>query len=192
MCAATCVSFDLVDTPVPAHKAPLRWTSTPISATQVNIPLSAPAACTLELSCISFCIHKPPVHPCLAAPAWFCDVCTIVGVVYCVFAWLLLLQPLSHLSQCPLHVDAWMVEPATLTKVVCPSASEFGCMCHLHQRSVDSPSVTSSQYLISVMFHCFVVRKWCSPWFSADVRTVMWAAIVRWGSQGALQQEQVL
>lgn len=139
-CAVISASSGLVDTPAPAHKAPLRWISTPTNVMQVyNSPTAFAAWLVCYLfCCISICIQRSILHVCLAAPMWFC----YTMVWYCfviadfVYAWLLLLQPLRHPLQCPLHVDAWMVEPATLMKGVCPSASEFSCRCHLYQRMI--------------------------------------------------------
>lgn len=83
MCAATSVSSDLVDTPAPARKDPLRWSLTPINVTQVNSRLSASAACTLVLSAAS---HFAFINPfftrawlllcgfvkCVCCCCWFC------------------------------------------------------------------------------------------------------------------------
>lgn len=105
-CAATCVSSDPVDTPAPARKDPPRWSLTPMNATQVNSRLSAPAAAFVCFAPSRFTFMTP-----LFTRAWLllCGHVTSVMLLLfadSVYAWLLLLQPLRQLSQCPLHVDA--------------------------------------------------------------------------------------
>lgn len=71
---------------------------------------------------------SPVLYRCLAVVLIVADV-----VVVHAYAWLLLLQPLSHLFQCLLHVDAWMAEPATPMKVACRNASKLNWICYLYQ-----------------------------------------------------------
>lgn len=106
MYAATCVSSDLVDTPAPARKDPPRWSLTPMNVMQVNGRLSASAAVFVCFAASRFTFMTP-----LFTRAWLllCGFVTCVMLslfVDSVYAWLLLLQPLRQLSQCPLHVDA--------------------------------------------------------------------------------------
>lgn len=75
------------------------------------------------------CSWTSPAHVlywCFAVVLIVGDVVVVVVVVVVIhgYAWLLLLQPLSHLFQCLLHVDAWMAEPATPMKVACRNASK--------------------------------------------------------------------
>ena len=105
-CAATSVSSGPAATPAPAHRAPLRSSLTPMNVTQVNCSLSSSAACTLVLTVVLHLIVHPLI-PSSHVPGCSCVIlwCHII-VVDSVSAWPLLLQPLRHLLQCPLHVDA--------------------------------------------------------------------------------------
>lgn len=115
-----------------------------------------------------YCLHPhiswgfASIHP-SSTRAWLllcgferlcCDIVSLLMTLW--YAWLLLLQPLRLLLQCRLHVDAWMVEPATLMKGACPSASEFMCHGHFY------PS-------LSVIPHIFGIFQHTSGCFTSEV-----------------------
>lgn len=96
--------------------------ATECDAGKRQLQLSPSPSARTKPTVIWLCIHEtPPVHVlvCSCAVLWF-EFVGIDGLC----AWLLLLQPLNLLFQCPLHADAWMVEPAILMMVICPCASE--------------------------------------------------------------------
>lgn len=132
ICAVTSVCSALVDTPAPAHKVPLQWNLILIFVMQVKKTKKLSAwvsfcTCVVSFTASRFAFLDDFIRCAWLLPCHSVKCVDLTVIVYSVYAWLLLLQPLNHLSPCLLHVDAWMVEHVTLMKVVCLNASEFNC-----------------------------------------------------------------